>query len=206
MACERLAGKNVIVWLLCSSKTPLCFLYGASSLEPLARSLTRMAESRPDSKSTSVRLISAVSVMDWERFVIIRSIDFGSCPVYLSYGDYLLAGGFILSANKITESPVVSFWIVIFLFALSLSLIVLINLLNSPSPYDLGWDMLGDLLAFYHKFIWIFCFGIHWMDPFLLLVVFRALLYIHSKIRLLSQHWVPEKFRFWPAILMVYWT
>ena len=72
--------------------------------------------------------------------VIILFIVFGFWPVYRSYGDFFVADGFIRNRNSISDSPFLSFVIITFLFALSRSFIVRINL--STFPFTL-WSRIG---------------------------------------------------------------
>ena len=73
-------------------------------------------------------------------FVMILFMVLGSFPVYLSYGDFFFANGFIQSADKNSDKPELSLFMTISLFVRSLSFIVRINFSILSFPL---WSLIG---------------------------------------------------------------
>ena len=109
-----------------------------------------MVESWPDSNSFPDSSNSGCSEMNRFLLVRIRFIVAGSCSVYHSYGDFFVADGFIRSAKRVSDSPVLSFVITIFLFLLNLSFIVLVK--RSILPFPL-WSSIGHSTWFIYHFL-----------------------------------------------------
>ena len=80
------------------------------------------------------------SELNFGLLVGILFIVFGSWPVNRSYGELFLADGFILSANRISESAELTFRTIISLFARSRSFMLRISLCVFPLPL---WSLMG---------------------------------------------------------------
>ena len=123
-----------------SNSTPFLYLYAPSSFDPRDHSLIKTMEYCPDSKPSSLTSNAEVSEMNLPLLVTSRYMVFGSCPVYRSQGDFLLADGSIWKANRTSDKPDLSFLAIICLLVFSLSFIVRISL--SILPFLL-WSPIG---------------------------------------------------------------
>ena len=81
---------------------------------------------------------------------MILFIVLGSFPVYLSYGDYFFADGFIRSANKISDKTEFSLFMNISLFVRNHSFIVRIILSILTFPL---WSLIGHSTSSIYLFL-----------------------------------------------------
>ena len=117
------AGRNVIVWLDCSNKTPLLFLHAPSNFVPLDRSRTRNVECCPD-----CWVVQLHSLGFWKnpRRVYCQLVNCIRFLARLFLVCRLSSCGWVHSLwkKKISERPELSHFTIICLFAFMRSLIV----------------------------------------------------------------------------------